>query len=83
MYGKNDGRAFVFGVGVSKAVAGAPVMKELFSKMKERYEYEKTRPDCPEGNNRILWLERIRKFVKKIESKARDYLIRLRRMRNK
>ena len=71
MYGKNDGRVFVFGAGVSKAVAGAPVMKELFLKMKERYEYEKTRPDCPEGNNRILWFERIRKFVKKIESKAK------------
>ncbi len=68
---KNDSRVFVFGAGVSKAVAGAPVMKELFSKMKERYEDERKRPDCPEGNNRIAWFKMIQKFIEKLESEAK------------
>lgn len=68
---KNDSRVFVFGAGVSKAVAGAPVMRELFSKMKARYEYGKRRTDLPEGNNRILWFEELQEFIEKLESKAR------------
>jgi len=68
---KNNNRVFIFGAGVSKAVAGAPVMKELFSKMRERYEYEKKRTDIPGRNNRVLWFERIERFMDKLESEAK------------
>jgi len=61
----------MFGAGVSKAVAGAPVMKELFSKMEERYEDERKRPDCAEGNNRIAWFKMIQKFIEKLEGEAK------------
>jgi len=40
MHKKNDSRVFVFGAGVSKAVAGAPVMSELFCKMKQKMGFE-------------------------------------------
>jgi len=60
----------MFGAGVSRAVARAPVMKELFSKMKKRYEHEKKRSDCPHGNNRILWFHMIQTFIKKLEIEA-------------
>lgn len=68
---EDNSRTFVFGAGVSKAVAGAPVMKELFLKMKERYEHEKKRSDCPQGNNRIMWFNMLQVFIKKLEMEAR------------
>jgi len=69
---KNDSRVFIFGAGVSKAVAGAPVMKELFSRMRERYEYEKTRSDIPGSeNNRVFWFERIVAFIDELERRAK------------
>jgi len=68
---KKNSRVFIFGAGVSKAVAEAPLMKELFSKMKERYEYEKRRKDLPEGNNRVLLFEKIEEFMEKLESEAK------------
>jgi len=71
MYKKNDSRVFVFGAGVSKAVAGAPVMSELFSKMKERYEQEKSLPDGLERNMRIREFKRIQEFIEKLERKAK------------
>ena len=46
-HNKKSGRVFLFGAGVSKAVAGAPVMNELFARMEERYEYEKKRSTVP------------------------------------
>lgn len=71
MHRKNDSRVFVFGAGVSKAVAGAPVMSELFSKMKERYEQEKSLPDGLERNMRIREFKRIQEFIEKLERKAK------------
>jgi len=71
MYRKSGKRVFIFGAGVSKAVAGAPVMNELFARMEERYEYEKKRSDCPEGNNRVFWFERIQEFINKLEGAAK------------
>lgn len=70
MHRKNNSTVFIFGAGVSKAVAGAPVMKELFLKMKARYEYEKKRPDCPERKNRVLSFERSEKLIEKLEIEA-------------
>jgi len=70
-HNKKSGRIFLFGAGVSKAVAGAPVMNELFARMEERYEYEKKRSDCPEGNNRVFWFERIQEFINKLERAAK------------
>jgi len=61
----------MFGAGVSKAVAGAPVMKELFSRMEERYGHEKKRCDCPHGNNRIMWFNMLQVSIKKLEIEAR------------
>lgn len=68
----NNSTVFIFGAGVSKAVAGAPVMKELFLKMKERYEHEKRRLDCPHGNNRIMWFKMLQAFIEKLEIEARN-----------
>ena len=64
---RNNSRVFIFGAGVSRAVAGAPVMKELFERMEERYRCEKKRPDLPEGNNRVLWFKEIQGFIEKLE----------------
>ena len=71
MHRKKNSRVFIFGAGVSKAAAGAPLMEELFSKMRERYEYEKQRKDLSEGNNRVLLFEEIEEFMEKLERKAK------------
>jgi len=68
---RNNSRVFIFGAGVSRAVAGAPVMKELFERMEERYRCEKKRPDLPEGNNRVLWFKELQGFIEKLESQAK------------
>lgn len=71
---KRSGRVFIFGAGVSKAVAGAPVMQELYSRMEQRYEYEKNRKDCPWGNNRIKWFEKIRGFIDMLDIQGKRRL---------
>jgi len=71
MHKKNDSRVFVFGAGVSKAVAGAPVMKELFLKMKESYEHEKKLPDPLVKDSRISQFKSIDRFINKLEEKPR------------
>jgi len=69
---KYDSRVFIFGAGVSKAVAGAPVMKELFSRMRERYKHEKIRTDIlGNRNNRVSWFERIVAFIDELERRAK------------
>lgn len=71
MHKKNDSRVFVFGTGVSKAVAGAPVMKELFREMEKKYECDKSKVDtCLIARNRVRLFERLLSLIEKMESFA-------------
>lgn len=71
---RNNSRVFVFGAGVSRAVAGAPVMKELFLKMKQRYEQEKKLPDPFVRNSRIDEFKSIEAVINKLEGRTKKGL---------
>ena len=74
MHKKNDSRVFFFGAGVSKAAAGAPVMKELFLKMKQRYEQEKKLSDPLVRNSRINEFKSIEAVINKLEGRTKKGL---------
>ena len=71
---KNNSRVFIFGAGVSKAAAGAPVMKELFLKMKQRYEQEKKLSDPLVRNSRINEFKSIEAVINKLEGRTKKGL---------
>ena len=60
-------RTFLLGAGFSKAVANGPVMTEIWSRMKERYEQEKNRRTSVD-NLRIQWFEDLDSKLNKLES---------------
>jgi len=68
---RNNSRVFIFGAGVSKAAAGAPVMKELFLKMKQRYEQEKKLSDTLVRNSRINEFKSIEGVINKLEGRTK------------
>lgn len=63
----NINRTFLLGAGFSKAVAEGPLMKEICSRMKERYEQEKNRKTSVD-NLRIQWFEDLDSKLNKLES---------------
>jgi len=68
---RNNSRVFIFGAGVSKAVAGAPVMKELFREMEKRYECDKLKVDtCLVARNRVRLFKEFLSLIGKMESFA-------------
>lgn len=68
---RNNSTVFIFGAGVSKASAGAPVTKELFLKMKQRYEQEKKVPDPLVRNSRINEFKSIEAVINKLEGRTK------------
>ena len=60
-------RTFLLGAGFSKAVAGGPIMKEIWSRMKQRYEQEKNRRTSYD-NLRIVWFDDLDSKLNKLES---------------
>jgi len=71
---RNNSTVFIFGAGVSKAAAGAPVMKELFLKMKQRYEQEKKLSDPLVRNSRINEFKSIEAVINKLEGRTKKGL---------
>src|SRR3990172_8970852 len=63
----NINRTFLLGAGFSKAMAEGPLMKEICSRMKERYEQEKNSKTSVD-NLRIQWFEDLDSKLNKLES---------------
>lgn len=83
MHIEDNSRTFVFGAGVSKAVAGAPVMKDLFREMKKRYEYDKSKVDTPlVARNRVCLFKRLLSLIEKMENFALKPYTRLKESSN-
>jgi len=64
-------RTFLIGAGFSKAVANAPLMKELWSSFEDVYINEKNNS---KSNNRVYWFEKLDEFVNNIENLAYSQL---------
>lgn len=66
---ENINRTFLLGAGFSKAVADGPIMQELWSRIKERYEQEKNRITSVD-NLRIQWFEDLDSKLSELETLA-------------
>ncbi len=66
---ENKNRTFLLGAGFSKAVADGPVMKEIWPRMKKRYEREKNRKTSV-VNLRKQWFEDLDYKLSKLETLA-------------
>ncbi|MCL5038071.1 MAG: SIR2 family protein [Chloroflexi bacterium] len=63
-------RTFLLGAGFSKAVADGPLMGEIWERMKQAHEREKSRKY---GRSRVKWFETIKSNIDQIENAARKY----------
>lgn len=70
----NSKRTFLLGAGFSKAVANAPLMIELWRKIEEVYNKEKTKKY---GRNREKWYNDLNEFINMLEYNAKTNVKRL------
>lgn len=66
-------RTFLLGAGFSKAVANAPLMEDLWSKIEEVYNKEKAKNKI----NRIKWYDDLNEFIDMLEYNAKTNVKRL------
>lgn len=69
----NSKRTFLLGAGFSRAVANAPLMNELWSKIEKVYNKEKTK----NKRNREKWYKDLSNFIDMLEYSAKNNIDRL------